>query len=226
MDGISGKCRLLRSTGSMMFLITPADMSKGYSRALDGVDVPLPPPAFQYHQYAQQQRQLMKSADGDRLIEYWERQLCGALSFLNAWALLRDQVYIELAMCFGCMYIVHQPTQCTCPSCSCAGELPVIELYNKARPAMHTTRGDVFHFTLPADVSEQLRTIAREEGTTLYTVLAAAFSAFISRSCGGLDDVIIGTPVSCRNTHQVGLHHALNRHWLFSSPFIGRMCRY
>jgi hypothetical protein len=68
---------------------------------------------------------------------------------------------------------------------------------------LQTTRGDVYHFTLPAGVAEQLRGIAREEGTTLYTVLAAAFSAFLSRSCGGLDDIIIGTPVSCRNTTQV-----------------------
>lgn len=84
-----------------------------------------------------------------------------------------------------------------------AGELPIIELSTKARPVMHTTRGDVYHFTLPAAVAEQMRTLAREEGTTLYTVLAAAFTAFLSRSCGGLDDVIIGTPVSCRNTTQV-----------------------
>jgi hypothetical protein len=58
-------------------------MSKCYSRALDGIDVPVPPPSVQYYQYAQQQRQLMNSPDGDRLIEYWERQLCGELPIME-----------------------------------------------------------------------------------------------------------------------------------------------
>lgn len=57
-----------------------SDMSKSYSRELDGIDEPLLPPSMQYFQFAQQQRLLMKNPEGDRLLEYWERQLVGMAS--------------------------------------------------------------------------------------------------------------------------------------------------
>ena len=56
---------------------------------------------------------------------------------------------------------------------------------------------------MEATVANRLRNVAREEGTTVYTVLVAAFCAFLARSCGDLEDVVIGSPVSCRGTREV-----------------------
>lgn len=54
-----------------------ADLSRYYTWQEMGVDAVLPPPEMQYTDFAQTQRQIMSSPEGDRLLEYWERQLCG-----------------------------------------------------------------------------------------------------------------------------------------------------
>ncbi|HEX6039911.1 condensation domain-containing protein, partial [Longimicrobium sp.] len=52
-------------------------------------------------------------------------------------------------------------------------------------------------FTLPADLSGELRALAAAEGSTLYMVLLAAFQALLARAAGQ-EDVCVGTPVAGR----------------------------
>ena len=67
------------------------------------------------------------------------------------------------------------------------------------RPAMRSERGSMHAFALPADLSERVRALCREEGATLFMGLLGAFQALLHRH-SGQDDVAVGSPVSGR-TH-------------------------
>jgi hypothetical protein len=83
-----------------------------------------------------------------------------------------------------------------------AGELPVLNLpTDKTRPAVQTLAGASVPFSLDGHDSDRLQVIAREKGTTLYTVLLAAFQTLLHRWTNQ-DDILIGCPVAGRN--QVG----------------------
>ncbi|YAP80750.1 non-ribosomal peptide synthase/polyketide synthase [Xenorhabdus stockiae] len=68
------------------------------------------------------------------------------------------------------------------------------------RPAQVNYQGRDVHFTLDAQLSEQLRTLAKTQETTLYTVLLSAFYVTLAK-LSGQDDIVIGTPTDNR-------HHA------------------
>ncbi|WP_426575526.1 amino acid adenylation domain-containing protein (plasmid) [Xenorhabdus stockiae] len=68
------------------------------------------------------------------------------------------------------------------------------------RPAQVNYQGRDVHFVLDAPLSEQLRTLARTQETTLYTVLLSAFYITLAK-LSGQDDIVIGTPTDNR-------HHA------------------
>ncbi|WP_153044807.1 amino acid adenylation domain-containing protein, partial [Xenorhabdus sp. KJ12.1] len=68
------------------------------------------------------------------------------------------------------------------------------------RPAQVNYQGQNINFTLDTQLSEQLRTLARTQETTLYTVLLSAFYVTLAK-LSGQDDIIIGTPTDNR-------HHA------------------
>ncbi|PHM54491.1 non-ribosomal peptide synthetase [Xenorhabdus sp. KK7.4] len=68
------------------------------------------------------------------------------------------------------------------------------------RPAQVNYQGRDVHFALDAQLSEQLRTLARTQETTLYTVLLSAFYVTLAK-LSGQDDIVIGTPTDNR-------HHA------------------
>lgn len=59
-------------------------------------------------------------------------------------------------------------------------------------------RGDVVSLALPPGLSEALRTLARNEGSTLFMVLLTAFKVLLSRY-SGQDDIVVGTPIANRN---------------------------
>lgn len=122
-----------------------------------------------------------------------------------------------------CSVWLHAATNITVAFCLSIGELPIIELSTKPRPVVLSSHGDVHRFTLEATVANRLRNVAREEGTTVYTVLVAAFSAFLARSCGDLEDVVIGSPVSCRSTREVTRGMAYPQS-LFSSSLTSIFC--
>ncbi|MCY8950732.1 amino acid adenylation domain-containing protein [Bacillus atrophaeus] len=78
------------------------------------------------------------------------------------------------------------------------GELPVLELpADKPRPAVRSFAGDKISFTLDQEVTSGLNRLARENGSTLYMVLLAAYSALLSR-LSGQEEIVVGSPIAGR----------------------------
>src|SRR5437773_3416688 len=71
-----------------------------------------------------------------------------------------------------------------------------------ARPIRLSGWGAVYDFRLTGPVVMRLRELAREEGTTLSTVLLAAFQVWLHRYTGQTD-VVVGTPVANRERPEV-----------------------
>ncbi|HEY6804799.1 MAG TPA: condensation domain-containing protein, partial [Pyrinomonadaceae bacterium] len=69
---------------------------------------------------------------------------------------------------------------------------------DKRRPAVQTTSGAGESFSLPAELSEQLRLLCRREDVTLFMLLLAAFDALLHYYTGQ-QDITIGTPIANRN---------------------------
>jgi len=67
----------------------------------------------------------------------------------------------------------------------------------KPRPAIRDYRGSRVFYTLPAPLLGRGRSLAREQGTTLFTVLMATLHQLLARMGGGRD-IVIGTPVAGR----------------------------
>ncbi|MBO4275797.1 condensation domain-containing protein, partial [Microbispora triticiradicis] len=78
-----------------------------------------------------------------------------------------------------------------------AGVPPLDLPADRPRPAVRTSAGAVHRFTVPAGVTARLAGLAREGGTTLFTVLLAACQLWCSRYARQ-DDVAVGTAVSGR----------------------------
>ena len=63
---------------------------------------------------------------------------------------------------------------------------------DRPHPVMPTYRGSVHLVTLPAGLSEALKTLSRQEAVTLHMTLVAAFQALLYRYTGH-DDVVLGS---------------------------------
>jgi amino acid adenylation domain-containing protein len=75
---------------------------------------------------------------------------------------------------------------------------PVLELpTDRPRPPIQTFRGASLPFTLPPELSQQLETLSRLEGTTLFMTLLAAFQTLLSRY-SGQTDISVGSPIAGR----------------------------
>ncbi|WP_422824395.1 non-ribosomal peptide synthase/polyketide synthase [Xenorhabdus bharatensis] len=81
-----------------------------------------------------------------------------------------------------------------------AGYEPLALPADYPRPAQVSYQGRDFNFVLDTRLSEQLRTLAKAQETTLYTVLLSAFYVTLAK-LSGQDDIVIGTPTDNR-------HHA------------------
>ncbi|HEX9939154.1 MAG TPA: amino acid adenylation domain-containing protein, partial [Longimicrobium sp.] len=82
------------------------------------------------------------------------------------------------------------------------GAPPALELpTDRPRPAVASPRGASHAFRLPADVTRELRALARQEGATLYMVTHAALDLLLSR-WSGQEDMVVGSPIAGRT--QVG----------------------
>src|SRR6266487_832295 len=78
--------------------------------------------------------------------------------------------------------------------------LPVVELpADRPRPPVRSSAGAVTEFSVPAEVAERLRVLARENGVTMFMTLFAAYAVLLGRYAGQ-DDIVAGTPVANRNT--------------------------
>ncbi|MGG0792541.1 amino acid adenylation domain-containing protein [Brevibacillus laterosporus] len=79
-----------------------------------------------------------------------------------------------------------------------SGELPVLELpTDYPRPATQSFHGDQVTFTLDAKITQGLYQMARDQESTLYMVLLAAYSAFLNKY-SGQNEIVIGSPVAGR----------------------------
>ena len=76
-------------------------------------------------------------------------------------------------------------------------ELPV----DRPRPAIQTTHGATKPLALPKTLSDDLLTLARDEGASLFMTLLAGFQALLYRYTGQ-DDLLIGAPIANRNRAQ------------------------
>src|SRR6185312_16102299 len=79
-----------------------------------------------------------------------------------------------------------------------AGIAPLELPTDRPRPQVHTSSGAVAEFVLPAEVAARLGELARDQDTTLFTVLVAACQVLFAR-WSGQDDIAVGTVVSGRN---------------------------
>ncbi|WP_394842175.1 amino acid adenylation domain-containing protein [Pendulispora brunnea] len=80
-----------------------------------------------------------------------------------------------------------------------AGQDGILELpTDRPRPAIQRHRGARYFFRVPGELVDRLRDRAKQQGTTLYTVLLAAFQAVLARYTGATD-IAVGTPVTNRN---------------------------
>ncbi|HEX8695423.1 MAG TPA: non-ribosomal peptide synthase/polyketide synthase, partial [Longimicrobium sp.] len=80
-----------------------------------------------------------------------------------------------------------------------AGAPAVLELpTDRPRPAVVDPRGGRASFTLPDEVSRDLRELSRREGATLFMTLLAGVAALLSRYAAQTD-VVVGTPIANRS---------------------------
>ncbi|HKG13542.1 MAG TPA: amino acid adenylation domain-containing protein, partial [Pyrinomonadaceae bacterium] len=79
------------------------------------------------------------------------------------------------------------------------GALPVLELpTDRPRPPVQSFRGASLTLDLPATLVENLNSLARREGVTLFMLLLAAFKATLHRYTGQ-EDIVVGSPIANRN---------------------------
>ncbi|MCP4661861.1 MAG: AMP-binding protein, partial [bacterium] len=81
--------------------------------------------------------------------------------------------------------------------------LPVVELpTDRPRPAVQSFRGASEVFRLPAELAGRLQELSRQQGSTLFMTLLAAFQALLGRYTGQRD-VAVGSPIANRNRAEI-----------------------
>ena len=65
------------------------------------------------------------------------------------------------------------------------------------RPASPSSRGSLYVMTLPSELVNELKTLSRQQGTTLYITLVAAFQCLLSRY-SSQEDLVLGMVASGR----------------------------
>ncbi len=79
-----------------------------------------------------------------------------------------------------------------------AGAPPLLEIpTDRPRPLVQSERGDRRAFRLPPGTAAALRAVSRQEGTTLFMTLLAAWQLLLGRYAGE-EDVVVGTPIAGR----------------------------
>ena len=84
-----------------------------------------------------------------------------------------------------------------------AGYSPSLDLPTDCpRPVIQTHRGVRQSLVLSKTLSASLKALSRQEGTTLFMTLLAAFQALLYRYTGQ-DDIIVGSPIANRNRSEI-----------------------
>ncbi|HEX7772326.1 MAG TPA: amino acid adenylation domain-containing protein, partial [Pyrinomonadaceae bacterium] len=84
-----------------------------------------------------------------------------------------------------------------------AGAPTVLELpHDRPRPPVQTYRGAYLKVELPSGLTQELNTLSRREGVTLFMLLLAAFVTLLNRYTDQ-DDILVGTPIANRNRSEI-----------------------
>ncbi|MBN2864186.1 MAG: amino acid adenylation domain-containing protein, partial [Bacteroidales bacterium] len=74
------------------------------------------------------------------------------------------------------------------------GDLPVLNMpADYVRPVVQSFEGSSYGFRLDVEITENIEKVARENQTTLFTVLLAAYNVLLSKY-SGQEDIIVGSP--------------------------------
>jgi Condensation domain len=73
---------------------------------------------------------------------------------------------------------------------------------DRPRPSIQTFAGGTKYFQLNWELTQQLKQLSQQSGSTLFMILMAAFATLLSRY-SGQDDVVIGSPIANRNRSEV-----------------------
>jgi amino acid adenylation domain-containing protein len=73
---------------------------------------------------------------------------------------------------------------------------------DRHRPAVQSFQGDQVIFTVGSEILEKLSALGKQEGATLFMVLAAAFKMLLHRYSGS-ESIPIGTPIANRNRAEI-----------------------
>src|SRR5262245_8854726 len=80
-----------------------------------------------------------------------------------------------------------------------AGDLAVLELpADRARPQVLSDRGASHVFAIDRVLTDGLRTLAKQEGVTLYVLLLAAFQVLLARY-SDQEEIVVGSPAAGRS---------------------------
>ena len=83
-----------------------------------------------------------------------------------------------------------------------AGDLPVLNLpTDRPHPAVRAYRGAAHSFEIGPDQTERLGALARQEGTTLYTLLLAAYQVLLHRY-SNQETILVGSPAAGRGRRE------------------------
>jgi hypothetical protein len=83
-----------------------------------------------------------------------------------------------------------------------AGVEPLALPFDRPRPAQRSTRGGTVFFAFPPALEGRVRERARDDKSTSFVVLLAAFQALLARLTGQ-DDVTVGAPVANRSRSEL-----------------------
>jgi natural product biosynthesis luciferase-like monooxygenase protein len=83
------------------------------------------------------------------------------------------------------------------------GAPPLLELpTDRPRSRVQSFRGARLPFTLEKKLIDELTSVGRKQGCTLFMVLLAGFQAVLARR-SGCEDIVVGSPIANRNRHEV-----------------------
>lgn len=85
-----------------------------------------------------------------------------------------------------------------------SGELPVLGMpTDRARPPVQSYQGAAQSFNFDRELTQSLKTLAREHGATLYMTMLAAFQILLHRYTGQ-ERILVGSPTSGRSRADLG----------------------
>nr|WP_309245933.1 non-ribosomal peptide synthase/polyketide synthase [Bacillus glycinifermentans] len=82
-------------------------------------------------------------------------------------------------------------------------DIPVLDMPTDfPRPQIQSVEGDRIGFRIGAELTKKLNLIAKNNGTTMYMLLLAAYTVLLSKYTGQ-EDVVVGSPIQGRQHHDL-----------------------